>query len=692
MITDVDIRVYHGFGGLGGGAKGFNRGQARVANMRAKFRCIGGFDVDPAACRDFLKLAGVPLTCIDLFSRDQYTAFHGHEPPPGWREATPQDIQRSAWYERPHIVFLSAPCKGFSGLLSETRSQSGKYQALNQLAIRALWLMLEAWADDPPELFIFENVPRIANRGRKLLDQITELLHAYGYAVAETTHDCGEIGGLAQSRKRFLMVARHQAKVPAFLYQPPKRPLRAVGEILSRMPLPGDPAAGPMHGIPNLQWKTWVRLAFVEAGSDWRSLNKLRVADGKLQDYLIVPQTWHESVLGVQRWEDPSGTIIGNSTPTAGKFAVADPRVDGRNGDLGVVDWKRPGTTVIGNAKSNNGNFSVADPRFDSSDDFSQYGVRRWDESTGVVTSQRSPGQGPFSVADPRMSESAARHQNVYRIVRFDEHSRAIIGANHVAGGAGCVADPRPPDRPLFRKYHVTPWDKNTGTVIGGHHSEEGGYAVSDPRMPAVDYHVKKYKVNEWDKPTRTVISGSTTGDGAFAVADPRIRRDRETYMTAGEYGVVPWNEPSGAVQAQGNYDNGRWSVADPRLTAETKELVLPEEKTKLVCIIRSLDGTWHRPFTTLELAALQSLVDPEEMFGEEAFDLCGNSDSSKRERIGNAVPPGAAEVIAGVMGHALLASWSGERFQLSAQPVWVQPIAIALSVRPINFESEVQR
>lgn len=28
---------------------------------------------------------------------------------------------------------------------------------------------------------------------------------------------------------------------------------------------------------------------------------------------------------------------------------------------------------------------------------------------------------------------------------------------------------------------------------------------------------------------------------------------------------------------------------------------------------IRSLDGTWHRPFTTLELAALQSLVDPEE-------------------------------------------------------------------------------
>ena len=32
----------------------------------------------------------------------------------------------------------------------------------------------------------------------------------------------------------------------------------------------------------------------------------------------------------------------------------------------------------------------------------------------------------------------------------------------------------------------------------------------------------------------------------------------------------------------------------------------------KLVCRIQALDGTWHRPFTTLELAALQSLVDPD--------------------------------------------------------------------------------
>ncbi len=75
-----------------------------------------------------------------------------------------------------------------------------------------MWLTLEVFAYDPPELIIFENVPRIANRGRPLLEHIVAMLEHYGYHVAETTHDCGELGGLSQSRKRFLLVARMQRK------------------------------------------------------------------------------------------------------------------------------------------------------------------------------------------------------------------------------------------------------------------------------------------------------------------------------------------------------------------------------------------------------------------------------------------------------------------------------------------------
>ena len=308
-----EIRHFHLFAGLGGGARGFNRGTARVGNMQATFRCIGGIDVSPAAIRDFGRLSGVPGTVLDLFDADQYAAFHGKPPSSSWRAATPQDIQAAAGGERPHIVFLSAPCKGFSGLLSETLSLTDKYQALNRLTLRGMWLTLEAFQDDPPELIVFENVPRIVRRGRNLLDRIGAMLRHYGYAVAETTHDCGELGGLAQTRKRFLLVARHQAKVPPFLYEPPKRSLRAVGDVLGRMPLPGDvERGGPMHRVPMLQWQTWVRLAFVEAGSDWRSLKRLQVEDGLLTDFRLTPDMdWRNGTLGVQAWQDPAGTVTG---------------------------------------------------------------------------------------------------------------------------------------------------------------------------------------------------------------------------------------------------------------------------------------------------------------------------------------------------------------------------------------------
>jgi len=585
-----EIRHFHLFCGLGGGAKGFNKATPRVGNMVGKFRCVGGIDVDAPAIRDFERLTGTSGTVLDLFDRSQFMDFHGVEPPAGWREAGPADIRAAAGGEYPHIVFLSAPCKGFSGLLNETRSKTEKYQALNRLTLRGVWLMLEAFADNPPELVIFENVPRIATRGRHLLDQIGNLLRSYGYAVAETTHDCGEIGGLAQSRKRFLLVARHVEKVPPFLYEPEKKSLQAVGTVLDRMPLPGDPAGGPMHRVPQLQWKTWVRLAFVEAGSDWRSLNKLAVEDGVLRDYLVVPE-YRAGYMGVNRWDEPTGTVAGRSTPS-------------------------------------NGSFSVADPRFGQSakwNDGQAYGVRRWDESSGTIAGQTNPGQGIYSVADPR-HYGPAKHSNEFRIVPWSREACAVTGAH---GSGQCVADPRRAGE-TYGKYGVTPWESAAGTVI----------------------------------------SGSTTGQGAYAVADPRPGLDRskgDNYLTAGHYGVVPWGESCGAVSAAAGHDNGRWSVADPRM---------PAANDKLVAVIRSLDDTWHRPFTTLELAALQSLVDPEEY-----LELEGLSDSDWRERIGNAVPPDAAEGIAGVMGTTLLLAWSGETFVLSAAPIWVRPVAIALTV-----------
>jgi site-specific DNA-cytosine methylase len=598
-MSTTEIRHGHLFCGIGAGAKGFNKARPSVGNVTGVFRCIGGIDVDREAIADFGRLTGVAGTVLDLFDRSQYIDFHGREPGVDWSEAGTTEIHRAFNWERPHIVFLSAPCKGFSGLLSEGKSKTDKYQSLNRLTLRGVWLLLEAYRDDPVEMILFENVPRIATRGRHLLDQITSMLRAYGYAVAETTHDCGEIGGLAQSRKRFLLVARHQEKVPPFLYEPIKKPLRAVGDVLGRMPMPGATLGGPMHRIPALQWKTWVRLAFVEAGSDWRSLNKLAVEDGNLRDYLITPEM-RGGLLGVNQWDESMGTITSRGLPT-------------------------------------NGNFSIADPRFAPSEkwkDGQALGVRKWEESTGAIAGQQNPGQGAYSVADPRHG-GPEKHSNEFRIV---------------------------------------PWDRAAQAVTSAHGT---GQAVADPRRPGEPFG--KYAVTNYDTPAGTVISGSTTGQGAFAVADPRPNMQRgkgDHYLTGGHYGVVPWNRPSYSVAASACLDNGHWSLADPR--------PMPLAADKLVCRITSLDNTWHRPFTTLELAALQSLFDPDDWFHPESeyFTLEGNSDQRWRGGIGNAVPSAAATGIAEVMGETLLLAWAGETFQLSMKPIWVRPLAIAISVK----------
>ncbi|WP_457958523.1 DNA cytosine methyltransferase [Pseudomonas aeruginosa] len=621
---------FHFCCGLGGGAAGFNRASPRVGNVEAEWVCLGGIDVDPAGLRDFERLAGVPGTLLDLFTRDQYVRFHGKEPPTGWREATPEDIRRAAGGRRPDAVFISSPCKGASGLLSEKMSLTPKYQALNELTLRCIWLMGEAWADDPVPLIVFENIPRLASRGRHLLDQINSLLGGFGYAVAETTHDCGELGGLAQSRKRFLLVARHVEKVPPFLYEPEKKSLRAVGDILGRMPLPGDiDAAGPMHRVPSLQWKTWVRLALVRAGSDWRSLNDLAVEDGYLRDLIIVPE-YHLGVLGVNHWGDSCGVVAGASRPMNGRFSVADPRV--------------PANAL----------------------QYQQYGVRRWTDTSGAIIGVKSPGQGTYSVADPR-GQSFGK----YPVTDWDGPSGTVIAASTTGQGAFAVADPRPSVAWHKNVFRVVSMDQHAGTVTTGHGPSSGGQAVADPRYS--NWHPgassRKLNVVPWEGTAGTVTGSQQVASGALSIADPRAfdRQPGDAWVGGGHYGVMGWDQVSGAVSASARYDNGRWSVADPRI---------PAANDRLTCIIQSLDGTWHRPFTTLELAALQSLVDPEEQ-----LILDGLSDSDWRERIGNAVPPAAAEAIAGVMGTTLLLAEQGETFMLSNTPIWVRQVAVGLSV-----------
>ena len=413
MLTIRDrerkFRVGHLACGIGAGAAGFNDAEARVRNVRATFECAGGIDVDPQCIENFDMMTGAKGTVLDLFDEDQYLSYHGVRPPADWREACPDDLRR-AFGGPVDVIFSTPPCRGMTSLITNELAVSPRYEALNKLTTRSVMLAMEAFADDGLKLFLLENVPGLASKGRKLLNNICAILRHHGFSVAEDVHDCGEIGGLAQHRRRFLLVARHMARIPAFLYQPPKQRMRTIGEVFAALPLPGDPAAGPMHRIPELNWKTWKRLAFIEAGSDWRSLNDLAVGpDGTLRDWAIAPlggrgiavrnpvppRAPHNQVLGVRGWEGTTGVVAGASRPQNGAYSVADPRCaeDGMTGE---------GLPTYRIVPAGNGTPIGAVQATGTRGGRGKYRVTADDQIAGTVIGNSTTGEGAYAMVDNR--------------------------------------------------------------------------------------------------------------------------------------------------------------------------------------------------------------------------------------------------------------------------------------------------
>jgi hypothetical protein len=84
--------------------------------------------------------------------------------------------------------------------------------------------------------------------------------------------------------------------------------------------------------------------------------------------------------------------------------------------------------------------------------------------------------------------------------------------------------------------------------------------------------------------------------------------------------------------------------------------------------VIVAPDGTWHRPLSTLELAALQGF--PTVLDGAPLV-LAGKSHTRWRQAIGDAIPPPAARAVCEQILEALVAS-DTNTFRLSAQEIWV--------------------
>lgn len=631
MITKTYKALYL-FAGIGGGALGFQQAEREYRGLHGRFETICGIDNDPEACADFEYITGAQAVCMDLFDRDQYVAWHGKEPPADWHEVTAEDLRAAAGGEVPDVVFTSPPCKGFSALLPAKSANTEKYQALNWLTIRGIRLVAEAWA---PALILMENVPRITTRGKEFLAEIKSTLAAYGYVFQDETHDCGELGGLGQRRQRYLLIARNPIKCAALVYKPQRFPLKSIGDIIGPLPMPGQ--AGRMHELPRLQWRTWMRLALIPAGGDWRDL------ETSGWENLRIEYAQREGAYLVQPWDEPGRTVTGGGRPAGSAPAtVADPRCGDpaatHNNVFRITHWRDSALAVTGANRPNNGAVCVADPRAGSDAEYFKraYKVNRMEDTAGTVTGGDSPSAGSICVADPRPGYSAGRHGVNFRINEWEETAGTVTGATQPSGGSLSVADPRVSFKSTMSPMGVLDWEQPAGAVSG----------------------------------SCSASGGSSPG----AVADPRLG----CAQRSGTYGVMRFDEPASTISGNLDVHAGAAAVADIRI---------PEQTEAGQWVIISLDGTWHRPLTTWELAMLQGL--PQKINGE-WLQLCGSSDGRWRERIGNMVPVGAATGMANAILDALLANEYHEIMYCAAvTELWVKIMLARVGINNRRLEGK---
>lgn len=452
-----EYTAFFPFGGAGGGALGFQQAEMRMLGREARFRIIGGVDVDPAGCEDFEYLTGVPEARADIGT------------------LTPSELRRIAGPVAPDVVFMSPPCKGASGLLSEALAASPKYRDMNELALAWTRVMLSTWAE-PPRLVLLENVPRLKTRAGKMLREVRRLLNAAGYVCSDGFHDCGEIGGLAQHRRRYLLVARHRHRVPPLLYQPPLRRVRGCGEVLGPLPMPEDPAAGPMHKLPKISWLNWVRLALIPAGGDWRDLPGV-LAEGEKRREKFKRHAMED-------WQAPVGTVGGSGSN--GVENVADPR-------LGMGACK-PGAH------------------------HNKYRIERWEGAGHTVIGATRPGSGAPGIADPRVKNA---FDHGYMVLPWGAASPTVAGKSHPGNGAYAVADPRLTCRPRSGAYGVLSWEEAASTITGAACHDNGAWSVADPRKPPATVPLIIAADGTWHRPLTTLELAVLQGFPALVAGAP---------------------------------------------------------------------------------------------------------------------------------------------------------------------------
>lgn len=215
--------------------------------------------------------------------------------------------------------------------------------------------------------------------------------------------------------------------------------------------------------------------------------------------------------------------------------------------------------------------------------------------------------------------------------------------------------------------FGVNAWDEPSHTVLAEGTVRNTWASVADPRV-GCKRREGGHGVKGWGDASACLIANPIIDNWPLTVADPRLNCKPRN----GAYGVVGWADPSHTVLGHHDYDNTAGAVADPRVPAIVGPPFDVKSRTPVHMVIEAADGTWHRPMTTLELAALQGFPVRDEKTGEWLV-LDGESHGQWREWIGDAIPVDTAEAMIRECIATLTEARDGFRL-LGHGDIWVAP------------------
>jgi DNA (cytosine-5)-methyltransferase 1 len=292
-----EIDVLDLFCGCGGTSAGF-----LAAEMgSARFRLIGGVDIDDHALATYTANLDAPAIRLDLRKVS------------GGRDQCDDMMSKTVRKTRnPLFLVGCAPCQGFSSHTKMMEAEDPRRNLLPHFA--KIVAMLK------PDAILMENVPELlADRNWKYFKAAKKTLEETGYVVRAKIYNFAEFG-LSQERFRTVVMAfRGQFEMPKPFLAP--LAFRTVRDAIGHLPIlqPGETdSSDPMHVTSAHRKSTIELLSKVpkDGGNRPQGLGPkcLDNARGKFGGYT--------DVYGRLAWGKPALTITARCrTPSCGRFA-----------------------------------------------------------------------------------------------------------------------------------------------------------------------------------------------------------------------------------------------------------------------------------------------------------------------------------------------------------------------------------